>query len=151
MKDQMHDDWIDYANKLGISTDKRTKEYRQFKLDYSQESEGLGDTVKKITDATGISKVVEFFNNGEPCSACERRRKKWNKLFRYTKPKELTEGEYSYLNEFFKKEKSSVSSDEQYALLAIHNRVLSSKKRFSRCVPCVRGMVEDLRKIYIEY
>ena len=44
--------------------DKRTKAYKEWKAKFDQEQEskskGLGDTVAKITEATGIKKAVEF-------------------------------------------------------------------------------------------
>lgn len=44
--------------------DKRTKEYRAWKAKYDAESKGLGDTVEKFTEATGIKKAVKFL---APC------------------------------------------------------------------------------------
>ncbi len=142
--------WQSYAKENEISSDKRTKEYKEFKSNFNK-SEGLGDTVEKITKATGIKKAVEFFNEGEPCEACERRRQKWNNVFRYKKPKELTLEEFGTLDDFFSRVKNTISSDEQKMLIVIYNRVFSAKKRFSRCTPCVRGMIDSLRKIYNEY
>ena len=49
------------------------------------ESKGLGDTVAKITKATGINKLVKFVA-GEDCG-CDERKEKLNKLFQYAKPK----------------------------------------------------------------
>ena len=44
-------------------------------------SKGLGDTIKKITVATGIKKVVDNYAKSkgeEECSPCEERRKALN-------------------------------------------------------------------------
>ena len=38
--------------------DKRTKEFRDWKKNHAKASEGLGDTVQKITKATGIIKMA---------------------------------------------------------------------------------------------
>ena len=46
--------------------DKRTKEYKEWKAKHAAASEGLGDTVEKITKATGIKKAVKFIA-GEDC------------------------------------------------------------------------------------
>ena len=159
--------WLDHAEKEGISKDKRTKEYKAFKETFNESgieihtepiesplespSEGLGDTIAKITKATGIKKIVEFFNDGEPCESCEERQQKLNNLYRYSKPKELTEEEYYILDSYFSQGKNSVSDSEQRSLIAVYNRVLSAKKTFSRCKPCVRGMVSQLKKIYEVY
>jgi len=51
----------------------------------SQESKGLGDTIDKITTATGIKKVVHAVSKavGKDDCGCEERRKKMNKAFPY--------------------------------------------------------------------
>jgi hypothetical protein len=47
-------------------------------------SKGLGDTVYKVTRATGITRIVKKIKNTtEECSPCEERRKKLNKLVPY--------------------------------------------------------------------
>jgi hypothetical protein len=50
------------------------------------ESKGLGDTVYKITKATGIKKIVDTVSEsmGKPCG-CNARKEKLNKVFPYTK------------------------------------------------------------------
>lgn len=54
-------------------------------------SRGLGDTIAKITEVTGIKAVVEKISEvtGVPCG-CERRQESWNQLFPYnnTEPHE---------------------------------------------------------------
>ena len=49
-----------------------------------QESKGLGDTIHKITTATGIKKVVDKISEktGKPCG-CGKRRDALNKMFPY--------------------------------------------------------------------
>jgi hypothetical protein len=42
--------------------DKRTKAYKDWKENQAKESKGLGDTIAKITKATGIDKAVKFIN-----------------------------------------------------------------------------------------
>ena len=65
--------------------DKRTKAYKEWKAKFDKDNEnkskGLGDTVAKITKATGIKKVVKFIA-GEDCG-CDARKAKLNELFRY--------------------------------------------------------------------
>jgi hypothetical protein len=49
-------------------------------------SKGLGDTIEKITKATGIKKVVDTISNatGKDCG-CEKRKENLNRLFPYNK------------------------------------------------------------------
>ena len=64
--------------------DKRTKAYKDWKKKYNKESKGVGDTVEKITKATGIKKVVETVSKvtGKDCG-CGKRKDKLNRLFPY--------------------------------------------------------------------
>ncbi len=49
-------------------------------------SRGLGDTVEKITEVTGIKRVVEKVSKvtGKDCG-CKKRKEKLNKMFPYKK------------------------------------------------------------------
>ena len=49
-------------------------------------SKGLGDTVEKITKATGVKTVFDIVSKGLniPCG-CEHRKEKLNKMFPYKK------------------------------------------------------------------
>ena len=122
--------------------DKRTKVYKE-------SQKGLGDTVEKITKATGIDKLVKFIA-GEDCG-CEERKEKLNKMFPYKKVNCLDEAEHNYLDTFFKSNVKSVSSDTQKKLIEISNRVFNERKTTSTCNSCVISMVNRLKKLYIEY
>jgi len=112
-------------------------------------SKGLGDTIAKITKATGIDKVAKFIA-GEDCG-CDKRKEKLNKLFPYAKPLCLTEDEFNTLDAYFKQNTNTLTSDEQTSLIAINNRVLNQKLTFSTCSSCLRDLVSKLRVIYNEY
>jgi len=112
-------------------------------------SKGLGDTIAKITEATGIDKLVKFIA-GEDCG-CDERKEKLNKLFPYAKPLCLTEDEFNTLDAYFKQNTNTLTSDEQTSLIAINNRVLNQRLTFSTCSSCLRDLVSKLRVIYNEY
>jgi len=112
-------------------------------------SKGLGDTIAKITEATGIDKLVKFIA-GEDCG-CDERKEKLNKLFPYAKPLCLTEDEFNTLDVYVKQNTNTLTSDEQTSLIAINNRVLNQKLTFSTCSSCLRDLVSKLRVIYNEY
>jgi hypothetical protein len=113
------------------------------------ESKGLGDTLAKLTKATGIDKVAKFVM-GEDCG-CDERKEKLNKLFPYAKPKCLTEEEFNTLDTYFKKNTDTLTSDEQLSFIAINNRVLEQKLVPSSCASCLRDLVSKVRIIYNEY
>ncbi len=53
----------------------------------NQKSKGLGDTIAKITDATGISKIAEGIAKslGKEDCGCKKRQEALNQKFPYTK------------------------------------------------------------------
>jgi len=112
-------------------------------------SKGLGDTIAKITEATGVDKLVKFIA-GEDCG-CEERKEKLNKLFPYAKPLCLTEDEFNYLDSYFKINSNQLTSEQQHELIKINNRVLNQRLTFSSCSSCLRDLVSKLRVIYNEY
>jgi hypothetical protein len=112
--------------------------------------QGLGDTIDKITTATGIKALVKFIA-GEDCG-CEERKEKLNKLFSYRKVLCLTENEYNYLNNFFKTNGDSIKPTQQKELYTIHDRVFQIKRpEMSGCADCVRQMVSNLKRVYENY
>ena len=83
-------------------------------FDTNQKSKGVGDTIAKITNITGLDKVADAVAKmaGKEDCGCNRRRQTMNELFPYTKqtkPKETpyinskpldkVEGEYEVLQE----------------------------------------------------
>ena len=114
------------------------------------ESKGLGDTIDKITTATGIKKVVKWIA-GEDCG-CEQRKEKLNKLFPYsTNQKCLNEQEYNWLDGYMSEYRSVISRDEQHKMLEIYNRVFQANKQTSSCGSCVRELYNTLNKLYKAY
>lgn len=130
--------------------DKRSKAYREYKANFKKEQEskskGLGDTIAKITKATGIDKAVKAVV-GEDCG-CDERKETLNKLFKYTNIECLTEPEYVTLDKFFSTNVSKIDYLTQKYLLTIYNRVFNKNGIQSNCSSCVRRMVNDLRKVY---
>ena len=129
--------------------DKRTKAYKEWKKNYDESSKGLGDTIEKITEATGIKKAVKWLA-GEDCG-CDQRKEKFNKLFRYNKPLCLEEHEHTYLEDFFSTHRGIISSGTQGDLLKIYNRIFQTNKQKTQCSSCVKGMISELQKVFKTY
>ena len=57
-----------------------------YKSNYMEKSKGLGDSIQKITKATGIKKVVDTVSKitKKPCN-CGKRKETLNRLFPYNK------------------------------------------------------------------
>lgn len=132
--------------------DKRTSEYKKYKEwkeSHDQESKGLGDSIEKLTKATGIDKAVKFIA-GEDCG-CDERKEILNKLFTYDNPKCLEEDEYNYLTSFFKNPPELVSVDIQKKMLAIHNRIFKNQEKPSSCSACLRRVFKKMQKVLESY
>jgi len=114
-----------------------------------KKSKGLGDTVAKVTKATGIDKAVKFIA-GEECG-CEERKEKLNKLFPYNKPECLNESEYNFLKDFYSIARNTVTYPQQLELIAISNRVLKTKLQPSSCSSCIKSLMDKLKKLYDNY
>ena len=112
-------------------------------------SKGLGDTVEKITKATGIEKVVKFIA-GEDWG-CDKRKDIVNNLFPYKQPKCLQEEEYNYLTAFFEAKTNTLAPSQQRELLKIYNRVFNINEPLSSCPDCWRNRIKELTKLYNEY
>lgn len=130
--------------------DKRTKEYKEWKKKFDNDSKGVGDTVAKITEATGIKKAVKFLA-GEDCG-CDERKDKLNKIFPYYRPNCFTEEEFNYIGEKIKKVTSRIERDDVPKLLNIYNRVFNDNKQATACDSCfVNGVWAKLKTIYKQY
>lgn len=129
--------------------DKRTKAYKQWKENQEKASKGLGDTVAKVTEATGIDKAVKFVL-GQDCG-CDERKEKLNEIFPYNKPECLFESEYNYLDSFFKQFNGTVKANDQVLLYRVYNRVFHQKKETSGCSSCVAQVVRELKNYFNYY
>ncbi len=125
--------------------DKRTKAYKE-----SQKSKGLGDTIEKITEATGIKKAVKFIF-GEDCG-CDERKERLNKEYPYRRKIEcLKEKEYNFLDRIYKANARVLSREDNKELYRVYNRVFNTKKVSTTCGSCVKSVMNELKKIYDEY
>ena len=107
------------------STRKSKKTTKTSKTETSTKSKGLGDTIEKITTATGIKAVVKAVV-GEDCG-CDERKEKLNKMFPYKRePECLNEEEIAYLSTGVLKKKT-LTYDDRVQIATIHARVFNHK------------------------
>jgi len=129
---------------------KKKLEKKAKKSTKSTKARGLGDTVEKVLEKTGIAKVAKWVL-GEDCG-CDKRKEKLNKLFPYKKPECLTEDEFIYLDKYFTEAKSTVHPKTQEKLLKIGNRIFHQKMSMTSCTSCFKKNLHDqLYKVYKEY
>jgi len=122
----------------------------------TKKSKGLGDTVEKVTKATGIKAAVDWFSDatGIDCG-CDARKAKLNELFPYkSKVLCLEKEEYDTLQEFFRTfDNREVKEKWQEPLSKIHARIFQHKYY----VPCTcspkewNRVIQDLKKVHKEY
>jgi len=130
--------------------DKRTKEYKES----IKKSEGLGDTIEKITKATGVKKAVEWLANGKDCG-CNERKAKLNEMFRY-KPNCMVESEYTWFNDYIKRhDENKYSKPDVFELVRLYRRLFRiTPKICANCnsgVKAMQNVVSDIKKLYETY
>jgi len=115
-----------------------------------KQSKGLGDDIEKITEATGIKKIVEW-TWGQDCG-CKERKEKLNKMFPHSKkPECLKQIEYNFLDRIYKANSRVLSREDNQYLYRVYNRVFNTKKVSTTCGSCVKSVMNELKKIYDEY
>ena len=115
-------------------------------------SQGLGDTVEKLTTATGIKKLVEWVA-GEDCG-CEERKQKLNKLFPYRTTQCMTEQEYYYWGNFREKAEQTLTKEEADEIAIIWNRLFQARKFYRPCTCDPRAwqkMINEINQVYDAY
>lgn len=112
--------------------------------------DGLGDVVENFTEATGIKAVVEAVTKAvgiEDCG-CAARKEVLNRAFPNRKFEDLSNDDYDALKEVVRVKRTSVNRAEQVEMVALYNRVFSSKRTVSNCGTCVAKMIQELTKLY---
>jgi hypothetical protein len=115
-------------------------------------SEGLGDTIEKITTATGIKAAVDWFSEqtGVDCG-CDARKEKLNRIFRYRKPDCMTKEEYDFFSDFKKRRSNSLAFADQEVLLKMYNRLFNTNEPHSSCGSCWKERINHLDAIFSTY
>ena len=110
-------------------------------------SKGLGDTISKITEATGIKAVVDKVSEltGIDCK-CEERREALNKLYPYSR--QMSEDEIMIYEEVMSRTKGSITRDDQAILVKLYNKIFNAKKKTSSCSSCVKQTLQKLKTVY---
>ena len=127
--------------------DKRTKAYKEWRANQEKASEGLGDTIAKVTEATGIKKAVKFIA-GEDCG-CDERQERLNRIFKYDKPECLNEDEYEYIADWIENGKNKLNNKQLKEMNVIYNRVFKKKFKCQKC--SAPRMMKELVTYFNDY
>jgi len=118
-----------------------------------QKSKGLGDSIEKLTEVTGIKKAVEIFSEatGIDCG-CDKRKETLNKLFPYNRDINcLNETDYNSLTKYLDANQTTLNAIEQQEISNIYYNVFNYRLQISSCASCWKGKLDELRKVYNEY
>jgi hypothetical protein len=113
-------------------------------------SKGIGDSIERITKATGIKKVVDKISEvtGIDCG-CEERKEALNKMFPYANVRQFTKDEMSIYESVLPRIKGTISGQDQATLVKLYNKVFNAKKETSSCGKCVQQTIAQLAKVYV--
>lgn len=115
---------------------------------------GLGDTIEKAIQVTGVDKVVKVFANGRDCG-CDKRKEALNKMFPYKKINCLTEDLYLKWKRHRPKIKSYIRPEEQQVIMEVYNHLFGIRQK--PCAGCVNSgttwmrLVKEIDKVYDLY
>jgi len=115
-------------------------------------SRGIGDTIEKITKATGIEKAVKFIA-GEDCG-CEERKAKLNALVPYRQPLCMTEFEYNWMKTFREQQNTTITHMESEEIAKMYHRIFQLKRVYKPCTCNPREwqrMINELNAVFETY
>lgn len=118
-----------------------------------RKSAGLGDSIEKLTEVTGIKKAVEMFSEatGIDCG-CDERKEKLNNLFPYNRNINcLNESDYTKLTKYLSAQQTTLTPIEQQEISDIYFNVFNYRLQISSCASCWKGKLDELRRVYNEY
>ena len=114
-----------------------------------KKSKGIGDTIEKVTKATGIKAVVDIISEvtGIDCG-CEERKEKLNKLWSYKTVECINEKDMEYLNSFFELNPDTITIKAQGELKAIYKNIFNISLEDTSCASCWRDYIGQIKQVY---
>tara|TARA_R100000353_G_scaffold173278_1_gene139437 strand:- start:354 stop:722 length:369 start_codon:yes stop_codon:yes gene_type:complete len=115
----------------------------------TDKNKGLGDTIAKITKATGIDKVAKVVL-GDDCG-CEERRKKLNQMFpNFKNIRQFTEDEIKIYDEVVPNsdKKGMLTPAEKTIVSALYRSVFGVNPEWKSCGPCNAQIMRNLKQVY---
>lgn len=114
-----------------------------------KKSKGLGDTVEKITKATGIKKVVDAISEatGIDCG-CGERKDLLNKIFPYKQTECINDVDNEWLTNFFSTTNNQLTPKQQNRITEIYKNVFNENIQPSNCGSCWRDKINELKQVY---
>lgn len=114
-----------------------------------KKSKGLGDTIQKVTKATGVEKVVKKFF-GDDCG-CDERRARLNKMFPYRDIKQMTSEQMSFFKDVIQpayRSGQNLGRQNAKGFYQLYEEVFQKKMKQTTCASCNKNMYIELLKVY---
>ena len=133
------------------SLDKRTKEYKDWKDNHDKSIKGLGDVVEKVTEATGIKKVVKKVF-GDDCG-CNERKQKLNQIFSFKPVECFTEKQFNQWTQFRNRPNKDklTAEDQDFVIKMMENLFKRTTKSCSTCGGIIIKFMQTIDKYYESY
>ena len=114
-----------------------------------KKSKGLGDTIEKITEATGIKALVEAISEatGIDCG-CGERKDLLNKMFSYKQTECINDVDNEWLTNFFSTTNNQLTPKQQNRVTEIYKNVFNENIQPSNCGSCWRDKINELKQVY---
>ena len=112
-------------------------------------SKGLGDSIAKITKATGIDKLAKKVL-GDDCG-CEERKQKLNQMFpNFRNIRQFTEDEIKIYDEVVPgiELRQRLNAEEKTIIATLYNGVFGQNPQWKSCSPCNKQIMDNLKKVY---
>ena len=112
-------------------------------------SKGLGDTIQKVTKATGVEKVVKAFF-GDDCG-CDKRKDRLNKMFPYRDIQPMTEEQYTFFKDVLQpayRLSQTLKGKESDYFYQMYNDIFGKNQKKTKCISCNKNMYIELLKVY---
>ena len=111
-------------------------------------SKGLGDTIAKVTKATGVEKIVKTFF-GDDCG-CDQRRERLNKMFPYRTINDMTQQQIQFFKDVLQPayRHGVLGKQNRKQFYALYESVFEKKMKQTSCASCNKNMYIELLKVY---
>jgi hypothetical protein len=114
-----------------------------------KKSKGLGDTIQKVTKATGVEKVVKKFF-GDDCG-CDERRERLNKMFPYRDIEQMTSEQMTFFKDVLQpayRSGQNLGRQNAKGFYQLYQEVFKKKMKQTSCASCNKNMYIELLKVY---
>mgnify|MGYP003134199837 CR=1 FL=1 len=116
----------------------------------STKVKGLGDVVEKVTEATGIKKLVKAVY-GDDCG-CEERKRKLNRMFPMgvRMDEEQKQRYLMHVSGWRQAPGGQLPRADVREAFLLYEEITGRRERMSSCGGCIKGVLTKLDEIYLQ-